>query len=233
MSRHTHAKSIRAKSPIVDDISPTLPVRCSSIPAINGCQPVTRRMSARYDMYLQRVTQLNRYISFHHNQHNPYTTHTHSNQVKKLARILTIRYREMHVANKAVALDFDAGLRGLHAAYEYLCLRGCPSPPGFNQALCYSLPYDEQAREIHGAVGAPACRDASRAPLASYSWIGISCRGRCAATVYPRKFRPSSGTRATSCLGCITTPDMFYVQTPSRPARQPDHQVSADIELCR
>lgn len=82
MSRHTHAKSIRAKSPIVDDISPTLPVRCSSIPAINGCQPVTRRMSARYDMYLQRVTQLNRYISFHHNQHNPYTTHTHSNQVK-------------------------------------------------------------------------------------------------------------------------------------------------------
>ena len=73
-----------------------------------------------------------------------------------LARILTIRYREMHVANKAVALDFDAGLRGLHAAYEYLRLRGCSSTPGVNQALYRSLSYDEQVTEIHSAIGAPS-----------------------------------------------------------------------------
>jgi hypothetical protein len=166
-------------------------------------------MSARCDMYVRWVTWLNRCSPFHHNQSTTDTQPTRNQTGTILARILTIRYRELHVANKAVALDFDAGLRGLHAAYQCLRLRGCPSPPGVNQALYRSLPYDEQAREIHGATGAPVCRDSSRAPRAGHSLVGISSRGRCAAMLYPRNIRASSGTRATSGLCCIIAPDTF------------------------
>jgi len=130
----------------------------------------------------------------------------------------------MHVANKAVALDLDAGLRGLHAAYKYLRLRGCSSPPGLNQTLYRPLSHDERATEIHSATGAPLWRGSSRPPRADDSPVGISSRGRCAATIYPRKCRASSGTRATSCLGCIIAPDTLYVRPnqTSLPACSPD-----------
>lgn len=37
-------------------------------------------MSARYDMYVQRATRLDRYSSFHHNQYNPYNSYTTDTQ---------------------------------------------------------------------------------------------------------------------------------------------------------